>query len=197
MRGGAGPLAVGVGVAGLGLFFLLGAQTIPGEAQYAGVGPRVFPSVIGAGLVALGAAFLVAVRRGVEFPALALPPEPGVLPWMLGGLVAATVLVEWAGFPVAATVLFAFAARAFGSRRWAVNVLLGVVLGVVVYIAFARMLGISLPGGPLGAVPDERRIPSSSVGPDPQRTGVRFRSGPPCVLGLLAPRPRHERGSEV
>ena len=149
MREGAGPLAVGVGVAGLGLFFLLGAQTVPGEAQYAGVGPRVFPSVIGAGLVALGAAFLVAVRRGTEFPNLALPPEPGVLPWMLGGLVAATVLVERAGFPVAATVLFAFAARAFGSRRWLVNVLLGVVLGVVVYIAFARMLGIALPGGPL------------------------------------------------
>ena len=64
MRGEAGPLAVGVGVAALGLFFLLGAQTISGEAVYAGVGPRAFPTVIGAALVVLGVACVIAVRRG-------------------------------------------------------------------------------------------------------------------------------------
>jgi hypothetical protein len=41
-------------------------------------------------------------------------------------------------------------------------------------------------------VADTRRIPSSSVGTDPQRTGVRLGSVPPCVLGLLGSRPRHE-----
>ena len=149
MRAEAGPLAVGAGVAGLGLFFLLGAQTVPGEAAYAGVGPRVFPTVIGAALVVLGVALVIAVRRGAEFPNLATPAQPGVFPWILGGLVGATVLVERAGFPVAATVLFALAARGFGARRWTANILLGALLGVVIWVAFARMLGISLPGGPL------------------------------------------------
>ena len=72
-----------------------------------------------------------------------------MFPWILGGLVGATVLVERAGFPVAATVLFALAARGFGARRWTANVLLGALLGVVIWVAFAWMLGISLPGGPL------------------------------------------------
>ena len=149
MRQEAGPLAVGAGVTGLGLFFLLGALTIPGEALYAAVGPRAYPTVIGAGLIALGVSFLIAARRGTEFPAAAGPAERGAIPWILGGLVLATALITPLGFPVAATVLFLFAVRGFGSRRWARNVLYGAVLSLVVYVVFARALGISLPGGPL------------------------------------------------
>lgn len=142
-----GPLAVGVGVAGLGLFLLVGARAIPGEAQYAGVGPRVFPILIGTALVVLGAAFLAAVRQGMEFPSATGPIQPGATPWILGGLVGAIVLLQPLGFPVAAALLFACAARGFGSRRWARNVLLGVVVGVIIYLAFSRALGVSLPGG--------------------------------------------------
>ncbi len=145
----AGPLLVGVGVTGLGLFLLLNARTIPGEAAYAGVGPRAFPTLVGAALVALGAAFLVALRRGVEFPSAAAPAERGALPWLLGGLVVATVLLTPAGFPPAAAILFVLAARGFGSRRWLRNLGLGVLIGVAVYVLFSRGLGVSLPGGPL------------------------------------------------
>jgi putative tricarboxylic transport membrane protein len=149
MAGQAGPLAVGAGVGGLGLFLLVGARTIAGEAPYAGVGPRAFPVLIGTGLTLLGAALLVAVRRGIAFPPAAGPASRGALPWILGGLVGATPLLERLGFPAAATVLFVCAARGFGSRRWVGNVVLGAALGLVIYVAFSRALGVSLPGGPL------------------------------------------------
>jgi putative tricarboxylic transport membrane protein len=142
-----GPLVVGVLVAGLGLFFLLGARTVASEAGQAGVGPRAFPTLIGAGLVVLGLAFVIAVRRGMEFSAAAGPAERGVLPWILAGLVGGILAIEPLGFPVAAAWLFVMGARGFGSRRWARNAVVGVALGLVVYLVFARALGVSLPGG--------------------------------------------------
>jgi putative tricarboxylic transport membrane protein len=146
-----GPLAVGVVVVSLGLFFLLGARTVAGEAE-AGVGPRTFPALIGAGLVLLGIAFVIAVRRGLEFPAAAGPGRRGVLPWLLAGLVGGILAIEPLGFPVAAAWLFVMGARGFGSRRWAHNAVLGVVLGLVVHLIFARALGVSLPGGLIDVV---------------------------------------------
>lgn len=141
------PLAVGAGVTALGLFFLVGAQTIAGETPYAGVGPRAFPTLIGAALTVLGVAFLIAVRRGMTFPEAGGPVERGTMPWILGGLAAATLAMGPLGFPVAALLLFVLTARGFGSRRWGWNVVLGAVLGVVVYYVFSRALGVSLPGG--------------------------------------------------
>jgi putative tricarboxylic transport membrane protein len=151
-RGGA--TVVGLAVAGLGLFFLLGARTIEGEAGQAGVGPRAFPTLIGAGLVVLGAAFVNAVRRGrMELPGAAEQPAArGVLPWLLAGLAGGIVLIEPLGFPVAAAWLFVLGARGFGSPRWVRNAVLGVLLGVLVYLVFARALGVSLPGGPMDRV---------------------------------------------
>jgi putative tricarboxylic transport membrane protein len=150
-RGGA--TVVGLAVAGLGLFFLLGAQTIEGEAGQAGVGPRAFPTLIGAGLVLLGVAFVDAVRRGrMELPGAEPPAARGVLPWLLVGLAGGIVTIEPLGFPVAAAWLFVMGARGFGSRRWVRNAVLGVLLGVLVYLMFARALGVSLPGGPMDRV---------------------------------------------
>ena len=68
----------------------------------------------------------------------------------MSGLVLATLTVERVGFPVAAAVLFALTARAFGSRRLPRDVAAGLALGVVVWLIFSRGLGVSLPGGPLG-----------------------------------------------
>jgi putative tricarboxylic transport membrane protein len=148
----AGPFVVGVVVTGLGLFFLLGARTIEGETASAGIGPRAFPTLIGAGLVVLGVAFVLAVRRGMEFPAAAEPAARGVLPWLLAGLAGGILAMEPLGFAVAAAWLFVMGARGFGSHRWVGNVVLGVALGLIVYLVFARLLGVSLPGGPVDIV---------------------------------------------
>lgn len=144
-----GPLLLGVGVVGLGLFVLIGAGTVAGEAAHTGVGPRTFPMLIGAGLVVLGVAFVIAAWRGLELPATEGPARRGVLPWILGGLVGGIAIVEPLGFPLAAAWVFTLSTRGFGSRRWAHNALIGVALGVLVYVVFARALGVTLPGGPI------------------------------------------------
>ena len=152
-----GPLALGAGVVGLGLFFLLGAQRVAGEAQYAGVGPRAFPVLVGAALVCLGLALCVGIVRGMEFKAeggedvdTTLAADLGVVTWIAGGLALGILLLSFVGFPLVAALLFAWTARGFGSRTLLRDALLGLLLGLLIFFLFARALGVSLPGGPLG-----------------------------------------------
>jgi putative tricarboxylic transport membrane protein len=153
----AGPLAVAAGVVGLGLVLLVGAFRISGEAAYAGVGPRAFPVLVGGALALLGVILAVAIRRG-----LVLTPEGGEdvdatmeadlrpLAWIGAGLVLSIVLLERAGFPLTGALLFTLTARAFGSRRLVRDALIGLLVATATYVVFARGLGVSLPGGPLG-----------------------------------------------
>lgn len=153
----AGPLAVAAGVIGLGLVLLVGAFRISGEAAYAGVGPRAFPVLVGGALTLLGLILAVAIWRG-----MVLTPESGEdvdatleadlrpLGWIVAGLVLSVVLLERAGFPVTGALLFTVTARAFGSRRLVRNALIGLLVATATYVVFARGLGVSLPGGPLG-----------------------------------------------
>lgn len=53
------------------------------------------------------------------------------------------------GFIPASTLLFAFTARAFGRRAFLVDVLIGAVLALLVYLLFHGLLTLALPAGPL------------------------------------------------
>lgn len=155
-RGRGGPLAAAGIVVLLGLGILGGALAIRGEAPYAGVGPRAFPVLIGAGLAGLGLLLGVGVLRGTTVQA-----EGGedvdadqaadwrAIAWVLAGLGAAVLLLERAGFPVVAALAFAGTARGFGSRRPGRDLAVGLLLGVATWLLFARALGVSLPGGVL------------------------------------------------
>jgi len=142
----AGALAVAAAVCALGLFFVTGAFSIAGDAQYAGVGPRVFPVVIGSALLVLGAAFGVSAWRH-RAPAESELIRRAALAWIVAGLVAAILMMQPLGFPLAAGVVFACTARGFGSRRLGRDVVMGIALGAVIYVVFSRGLGVSLPGG--------------------------------------------------
>ena len=67
-------------------------------------------------------------------------------------LVAHLALIEVAGWPVAAVVLFFGAAWTLGAVWWKALVV-AVVLAVVVQALFASGLGLSLPAGVLEGVP--------------------------------------------
>ena len=58
------------------------------------------------------------------------------------------VVVRPLGFPVAAAITFALTARAFGSRRLPLDLLVGFLLGAACWLLFSRLLGLSLPGFP-------------------------------------------------
>jgi len=56
-------------------------------------------------------------------------------------------LLERAGFVIASSVQFWLAARAFHSNRPARDAVVGVLLSAIVYFAFSRLLGLTLPAG--------------------------------------------------
>jgi putative tricarboxylic transport membrane protein len=49
-------------------------------------------------------------------------------------------------------VLFAWAAIAMGSRRYARDIVIGILLATVLFIVFNRGLGLSLPAGILEGI---------------------------------------------
>lgn len=113
-----------------------------------GVGPTAMPYLACVGLVLLGLAHLfVAFRDGLPKPDTA---DRGALLWIIGGLVGLIACIALgAGFTIATTVLFACTARGFGRRALAMDAAIGFVLGLVIFLVFAKLLTLLLPAGPL------------------------------------------------
>ena len=69
---------------------------------------------------------------------------------ILGGLAALIALIGLGGgFIPATAILFAATAAAFGRRAFLTDLLIGFVLGVVIFLIFDKLLTLSLPSGPL------------------------------------------------
>ncbi len=109
------------------------------------IGPQMMPFLVGAFLAVLGALTVVAGLRG-EAPTRE-PGDPKAVIWIAGGLAAMLLLIKTAGFVPACAILFAATARAFGSTRPAVDLGIGAIMAVVIFVFFARVLGLSLPSG--------------------------------------------------
>jgi putative tricarboxylic transport membrane protein len=113
-----------------------------------GVGPTAVPYLIAAGLAILGTAHVVMAWRGV-WPV----PEPDDLPpifIILGGFAALIALIGLGGgFIPATAILFAATATAFGRRAILTDLAIGLVLAIVVFLVFDKLLTLSLPYGPI------------------------------------------------
>lgn len=128
---------------------------------YSKVGPRVIPYIVGAGLVIVGAWLLFEAltgRWGTEVSTESEDVDP-TLPtdWRTVGILALAllaylVLLEPAGFVVASTVLFAGAAYAMGSRRYARDIVVGLVMAMILFLGFTRGLDLQLPAGILAGI---------------------------------------------
>lgn len=146
------------GVCGaLGLYAIIGAGFIrvpPGSASV--LGPRFFPYFVGTILLVASIAVIVDIARGhrgqpdegEDVDAHARTDWRTVLLLVLCFL-SLLVLVELAGWPFAAAVLFGGAAITLGAKRWWVALLIGLGLGLVTQLVFGVWLGLSLPAGPL------------------------------------------------
>jgi putative tricarboxylic transport membrane protein len=66
------------------------------------------------------------------------------------GVILHMVVIGWAGFIIASTLLFVMIARGFGSRRIVRDAIIAIVLATVVFFIFTLALGLSLPKGPFG-----------------------------------------------
>ena len=138
----AGVLAAGLGAAAV-------TATLPSEGGYSGIGPNFMPSLVSAGLIALGAWLLYEALRGgwrhTTAHADAFQARP--FAWVSAGLFAHMALIGIAGFVIAGAVLFVFVARGFGSHRFLRDLAIGVALSLAVYLFFSQVLNVSLPAG--------------------------------------------------
>jgi len=143
-----GEALLGGAVLALGLFVAAQTALLKVAPTHAAIGPRLFPFLIATGLIVVGALVLREAlfghvaheQRGIELDWLAVA-------LVSVGLVAQMLLLEWIGWIPATTLLFLAAARAFGSRRLALDALIGLVLASLAFVTFNYGLGLSLPIG--------------------------------------------------
>ena len=144
-----GEAVLGGGVLALGLFVAVETSMLEVAPTHATVGPRLFPFLVAAGLIVVGALVLrqalfghIAHERGFEldWAAVAL---------VSAGLIVQLLLLESLGWILATALLFVAVARAFGSRRLLLDAAIGVVLASLAFGVFNYGLGLSLPTGTL------------------------------------------------
>lgn len=113
-----------------------------------GVGPTAVPYVVTAGLVILGLShFVVAFREGLPEPEQA---DNKALLWIAGGLAFLIACIALGGgFTIAIAAVFACTARGMGRQAFLVDAIIGFVLGLFIYLVFAKVLTLILPSGPL------------------------------------------------
>jgi putative tricarboxylic transport membrane protein len=141
------PAIVGLLLLGLAGLVVWDAASLTLGSPY-GLGPEAMPYLIAGGLIILGCGHLIAAARSA-MPAVE-PADPVAVGWIIGGLAALIATIGLGGGVVPATaLLFAATARAFGRRALAVDLAIGFGLGILVYLAFTRLLTLSLPQGPL------------------------------------------------
>lgn len=123
------------------------------------VGPRVFPYIIGTGMVILSVLLAVATARGDaaepeagEDIDLTTPPDWLTVGKLVGVLVLNLLLVNLLGWAISGALLFAGAAWALGSRTLLRDLLVGVVLSVLSWYFFYVALGVPLTPGVLDGI---------------------------------------------
>jgi putative tricarboxylic transport membrane protein len=149
-----GEFLISLGLIALGIFVIWETRSIAETQGYAQIGPRLFPYIVGVGLTLCGAVLgWQAIFGG--WRNVPLDQEGHDAPdWMAFGIISAgivlhMIVIGWAGFILAGTLLFVLIARGFGSRKPVRDAIIAVVLTMVVYFVFTRALGLKLPAVPL------------------------------------------------
>ncbi len=145
-------------VIGLGGIILTQVSQIGTGAGYIVVGPRIFPTVVGVGILILGFLFLLRTTVVLDTDLAAeVKAEEAATDWpttllSLLSLVAYASLLHPLGYTLATTLFFPVVGRILGSTRLKRDVLIGLALGLIIYLAFTRILGVRLPAGLLTGI---------------------------------------------
>jgi len=154
MRRSGAEIALSFGVLALGIGVAAVTATLPSEGGYAGIGPNFVPAVVAAVIILLGLwlafeAFSGGWRNCGEQTEVF---EARPFLWISAGLFAQMALIGWAGFVIAATLLFVCVARGFGSRRVARDLGIGLALALGIDLFFVKLLNVNLPAGWLAPI---------------------------------------------
>ena len=123
------------------------ASKLPSTTMY-GMGPEAMLVVIAVGLVILAVGNLIDALRG-QLPAReSMDPKPVWL--IIGGLALLIAVIGFGGgFILATSALFVTTSAAFGRRAVLADTAIALVITTLIYLAFDKLLTLSLPAGPL------------------------------------------------
>lgn len=142
----------------LGGIILTQVSQIGTGAGFIVVGPRIFPTVVGVGILVLGLLFLLRTTVLLDNDLVAeVVTEEATTDWSttilsLLSLVAYASLLHPLGYTLATALLFPVIGRILGSTRLRRDIIVGVTLGLVIYLTFTRVLGVRLPAGLLTGI---------------------------------------------
>ncbi|MHC6157289.1 tripartite tricarboxylate transporter TctB family protein [Bradyrhizobium elkanii] len=123
------------------------ASKLPSTTMY-GMGPEAMPIVIAIGLVILAIGNLIDALRGKLPPRESMDPKPVGL--IIGGLALLIAIIGLGGgFILATSALFVTTSAAFGRRAVLTDIAIALVITTLIYLAFDKLLTLSLPAGPL------------------------------------------------
>jgi putative tricarboxylic transport membrane protein len=142
--------ALGVFLLGVAVSLGMGAARFPGDKGYTVVGPHVFPLAVAAFLGVLSVLLCwQAANGGMRQPDDATPTPNRTqwtgAAWVSAGILGNALLIDRLGFVLSAALLFATAARGFGSRQPLRDLAVGMALTLPVFWLFTQALGLSLP----------------------------------------------------
>ena len=140
-------VVIALALAALAAVLVWDSRQLQSTTMY-GMGPEVMPVVIAIGLGILAIGNLIDALRGN------LPPRESADPravWLiLAGLALLIAIIGFGGgFILATSALFVTTARAFGRRAILADSAIALVMTTLIYLAFDRLLTLSLPAGPL------------------------------------------------
>ncbi|MBP2297769.1 tripartite tricarboxylate transporter TctB family protein [Azospirillum picis] len=144
-----GEALLGGGLAALGALIAVETMLTPSAGRGV-VGPALFPYLIAGGLVLIGLSLLREAFAGHIAHDGGLELDLRAVVLVAAGLAAQFLLIEFLGWIPAATLLFVAVARAFGSRRYLLNVALGLLLAGATFAVFNYGLDLNLPSGIVG-----------------------------------------------
>jgi putative tricarboxylic transport membrane protein len=140
-------LVIALMLAAVAAVLVWDANQLQSNTTY-GMGPQVMPVVIAVGLGILAIGNLVDALRGNLPPRESADPKAVLL--ILAGLALLIAIIGLGGgFILAATALFVTTSTAFGRRAILADLAIALVMTTLIYLAFDRLLTLSLPAGPL------------------------------------------------
>lgn len=146
------PWWLGAAIIALGCLCLYGGYQLPQGARHAGIGPGLFVTAVGLGLVVLGLLLTIQIARGESFQPQdaedasgSEKAHPVAFFTALAAACVPALTIEALGLPITATLSFALVARAFGSRKIVTDLVSGAVLGSLAWFLFSQ-LGLQLGG---------------------------------------------------
>lgn len=114
-----------------------------------GINPNTASYLVAGFFVLLGIGHFWSATRPSDDVELVDADWPAILMIALGLFALVGCIFLGAGFVAGSTLLFALTARAFGRRAIITDLLIGLVLSILIFLLFNKLLSLSLPQGPL------------------------------------------------